>query len=178
MKTNGIIRKVDGLGRVVIPREFRKLNKISLGDPMEISCMDSGEIVLRKMDMTLTLEELSNAALRVLSESIRGTVLVSGMEKWVSGSGPDKAKFIGRELPEEIRQHLRRREDYSLCDVGEIAGLDVQFDNKTAFLAEPISGDSDVFGGLYITGVESIPEAHITLLKTAAVILGSSLQKF
>ena len=178
MKTNGIIRKVDGLGRVVIPREFRKLNKISLGDPMEISCLDSGEIVLRKMDMTLTLEELSSTALRVLSDNIRGTVLVSGTEKWISGVGADKGKFIGRELPEEIKQHIRKREDYSVCDVAEIAGLDVRFEGKTAFLAEPISGDSDVFGALYITGTDSIPEAHITLLKTAAVILGSSLQKF
>ena len=53
MEANGIVRKVDGLGRIVIPREFRKLHKISLGDPMEISCMDSGEIVLKKMGMSV-----------------------------------------------------------------------------------------------------------------------------
>lgn len=178
MKTNGIIRKVDGLGRVVIPREFRKLNKISLGDPMEISCLDSGEILLRKMDMTLTLEELSSTALRVIAEHVRGTVLVSGLEKWIGGNGPDKGKFIDKELPEDIKRHILARKDYSLFDVTEIEGLDVRFAAQTAFLAEPIIGDSDVFGALYLTGMERIPESHITLLRTAAVILGSSLQKF
>ena len=98
MKTNGIVRKVDGLGRVVIPREFRKLHKISLGDPMEISCMDNGEIVLRKLDMTLTLEELSSEAVRSLSEAVSGTVLVSNTEKWIGGSGKYKNQFAGKEL--------------------------------------------------------------------------------
>lgn len=178
MKTNGIIRKVDGLGRVVIPREFRKLNKISLGDPMEISCLDSGEIVLRKMDMTLTLEELSSTALRVIAENTHATVLVSGLEKWIGGSGADKNKFVGSELPEQLKRHIAERKDFSICDVSKVENLDVSFDRQTALLAEPICGDSDVFGALYITGVENIPESHIILLKTTAAVLGSSLQKF
>ena len=85
MKTNGIVRKVDGLGRIVIPREFRKLYKISLGDPIEISCLDGGEIVLRKMDMTLTLEELIAPALESLRAAAGGTVLVSNTDKWICG---------------------------------------------------------------------------------------------
>lgn len=178
MKTNGIIRKVDGLGRVVIPREYRKLHRISLGDPMEISCLDSGEIVLKKMDMTLTLEELSFNAIRVLSENVSGSILVSNLEKWLGGSGPAKGAFIGKEIPDEIRKHLVNRKDYSICNVDEIKGLDVHFDSQTALLAEPIAGDGDVFGALYITGTDNIPASDIALLKTAASILGSSLQKF
>ncbi len=178
MKTNGIIRKVDGLGRVVIPREYRKLHRISLGDPMEISCLDSGEIVLKKMDLTLTLEELSFNAIRVLSENVKGSILVSNLEKWLGGSGAAKGMFVGKELPEEIRRHILNRKDYSVCNVDEIKGLDVHFDEQTAFLAEPISGDGDVFGALYITGTDSISPSDIALLKTAACILGTSLQKF
>lgn len=178
MKTNGIIRKVDGLGRVVIPREYRKLHKISLGDPMEISCMENGEIVLKKMDLSLTLEDLSFTAIRALSENIGGTVLVSDMTKWLGGSGAAKGLFIGKEIPETVRSHIAARKDYSVIDANEIVGLDVQFERQTAFLAEPIAGESDVFGALYITGVGQIPAEQIALLKTAAIILGSSLQKF
>ena len=178
MKTNGIIRKVDGLGRVVIPREYRKLHRISLGDPMEISCLESGEIVLRKMDMTLSLEDLSVGALRVLAENTEGTVLVSNLEKWLGGNGADKGMFIGKDLPGEIRSRISRREDYSVFDVTEIKGLDVKPGRKLAMVAEPIAGDSDVFGALFVVRTDAVSEKDIALIKTAAVILGNSLQKF
>ncbi len=169
---------MDGLGRVVIPREYRKLHRISLGDPMEISCLDNGEIILKKMDMTLTLEELSFNAIRILSENISGSVLVSNLEKWLGGSGQAKGMFIGKEIPEIVRKHILARKDYSICDVNEADGFDVRFAEPTALLAEPVAGDGDVFGALYITGKSTISPEEIALLKTAASILGTSLQKF
>lgn len=178
MKTNGIIRKVDGLGRVVIPREYRKLHRISLGDPMEISCLDSGEIVLKKMDMTLALEDLSGEALRVLSECISGTVLVSSLDKWLGGTGADKGMFIGKDVPQAIRSKLMRREDYSIIDVNEIGDSALKCEKRMALVAEPIAGDGDVFGAFYVTGSDAVSERDISLIRVAAVILGNSLQKF
>ena len=177
MKTNGIVRKVDGLGRVVIPREYRKLHKISLGDPMEISCLESGEIVLRKMDMTLALEDLSAAALRALSESTRATVLVSNLEKWMGGSGAYKGRFIGRDLPDELRSDLRRRETWSSCDVSAFFP-DMKTSEPLAVVAQPIAGDGDVFGALYVVAENKVSETDIALVKAVAAVLGSSLQKF
>lgn len=178
MKTNGIIRKVDGLGRVVIPREYRKLHRISLGDPMEISCMENGEIILRKMDLTLTLEELSMTAVKALSEKISGTVLVSNMEKWLGGSGEYKGLFLGKELPAEILQKVKKRENYSICDLAEIKNLGVDFSERMVMVAEPIAGDCDVFGALYIINREAISETDISILRIVSTVLGNSLQKF
>ena len=179
MKTNGIIRKVDGLGRVVIPREYRKLHRISLGDPMEISCMENGEIILRKMDLTLTLEELSGPAIRALSEQIKGTILVSNLEKWLSvGHGEYKMMFAGKQLPEEIVKKLRRRENYSIFDISEIKDLGITSTEKTIMVAEPIAGECDVFGALFVTGREAMSETDVILVRMAATILGNSLQKF
>ncbi len=175
MKTNGIVRKVDGLGRVVIPREYRKLHKISLGDPMEISCMENGEIVLRKMDMTLALEDLSASALRALSESTTATVLVSNTEKWIGGCGELKGKFIGKEIPDEMREDIKRREQWSSFDVTAFLP-DVP--GKLAIVARPIAGDCDVFGSLCVVREERVSESDIALINAVASVLGSSLQKF
>ena len=176
MKTNGIVRKVDGLGRVVIPREFRKLHKISLGDPMEIRCLDSGEIVLRKLDMTLTLEALSAEAVRRLSEAVNGTVLVSNTEKWICGSGKLKNAFTGKALPERLRGLICARKGFRCADCGEFLQSN-NFDGKCSLAAEPIAGDGDVFGALYVCS-DSAGVSVNELLKVAAGILGSSLQKF
>lgn len=157
MKTNGIVRKVDGLGRIVIPREFRKLYKISLGDPIEISCLDGGEILLRKMDMTLTLEELIAPALESLRAAAGGTVLVSNTDKWICGKGELAEGYAGKDLPRAISCKLRGRRPFEDGDMH----------------VEPIAGDADVFGALYACGSEC-PMA----VRAAAQLLGCSLQKF
>lgn len=176
MKTNGIVRKVDGLGRVVIPREFRKLHKISLGDPMEISCMDNGEIVLRKLDMTLTLEELSSEAVRSLSEAVSGTVLVSNTEKWIGGSGKYKNQFAGKELPEQLRKMITERKGFCCNDCRELLPWQPT-DEKYPLAGEPIAGDGDVFGALFVCS-DKVTVGVNELLRVAANILGNSLQKF
>ena len=176
MKTNGIVRKVDGLGRVVIPREFRKLHKISLGDPMEISCMDNGEIVLRKLDMTLTLEDLSSEAVRSLSEAVSGTVLVSNTEKWIGGSGKLKNVFAGKELPERFRRTVSERKGFKCDDCREFIHWQPT-DEKCPMAFEPIAGDGDVFGALFV--ISDTDKVGVNeLLRVAADILGTSLQKF
>ena len=50
MKTTGIVRRVDDLGRIVIPREYRRAYDIEIGDPMEISADENGIISLRRVD--------------------------------------------------------------------------------------------------------------------------------
>ena len=50
MKANGVIRRIDHLGRVVIPKDFRRTNCIQDGDPVEILCNADNEIVIRKYD--------------------------------------------------------------------------------------------------------------------------------
>ena len=50
MKTTGIVRRVDDLGRIVIPREYRRAYEIEIGDPMEISADENGIITLKRVD--------------------------------------------------------------------------------------------------------------------------------
>ena len=51
MKTTGIVRRVDDLGRIVIPREYRRAYDIEIGDPMEITADENGIITLKRVDM-------------------------------------------------------------------------------------------------------------------------------
>lgn len=176
MNTNGIIRRVDNLGRVVIPREYRKLHKISLGDPMEISCNANGEIVLRKIDMTLTLEELSMPAIKLLHEEFGALILISNLEGFVFGCGENKGAYIGSPIPGDIKQSLLNRKGHSSPEPAE-KRENGQAAKKT-LLAEPIIGESDVFGAIYAVGEDITPVKHAAILKITASILGSSLQKY
>ena len=175
MKMNGIIRRVDNLGRVVIPREFRKLHKISLGDPMEISCRDSGEIILKKVDMSLTLEELSAEAVKLLAAQLGGTVLVSNAEAFICGSGADKTCFVGAALPEDITRSFFARKSMAVSEIPDKWNFDC---GKKSLICEPIIGQSDVFGGLFLVRSGEADAKDAAMLKITAAILGNGLQKY
>ena len=160
MEKNGIVRKVDGLGRIVIPREFRKLHKIALGDPMEISCLDSGEIVLRKLDMTLALRELAMPVLPELARVAGVGILLCGRSEWLGGCGEGTERFSGA-LPEAAVRGMEERKGFCLDICGGI-------------YFEPIAGDADVFGALCAYPAN----APVVALRPAAAVLGGALQKF
>lgn len=141
---------------------------------MEISCRENGEIVLRKIDMTLTLEEFSAPAAKLLAAQMNATVLVSNLDGFICGSGGDKASFVGSSLPPELKQSLAGRKSYS-------SGIPEKWGFKSGALtiaAEPITGESDIFGGIFAVSGEPIGANDLTLLKITAAVLGSSLQKY
>ena len=176
MKTKGIIRRVDNLGRVVIPREYRKLHRIFLGDPMEISCTENGEIILRKIDTTLTLEEYSAPLVKLLSEQLSGTVLVSNLEFFVLGCGSEKNAFVGKDLPIDVRLSLGERKNISLDGIPSEWNLS-GFERKS-MIGEIILGESDIFGGLFLVKDGACSADDTLILKLTAAVLASSLQKY
>ena len=83
MEQMGIVRRLDALGRVVIPREFRKLNRIEVGDPLEIRALANGDILVRKVDLSAQLRSIGAIALSSLAPHTHNTVGVCTPEEWL-----------------------------------------------------------------------------------------------
>ena len=81
MRTTGIVRRVDDLGRIVIPREFRRAYDIGIGDPMEISADENGVITLKRVDMGAEFKRAADTAAEFLSEKFGWTVLACDRRK-------------------------------------------------------------------------------------------------
>lgn len=178
MKNTGIVRRLDALGRIVIPREYRKLLKIELGDPLEISANDQGEIVFKKVDMTAQLISAAGPAVDLMANTLWKTAVVSDFSKWLVGSGTNKNNLVGRDLPSGQAKYLKERRSYNTTTSNDIEGLKIEESGFNYVACAPIMTDSDCFGGLYLFSNDAIADSEFKMVKIAAGIIGNNLQKF
>lgn len=169
MRTTGIVRRLDELGRIVIPREYRRLYSINIGDPLEIVAMENGDIVISKVSSESDLAALGRSACESLSSEFSLTAAVSNLKAFAVGAGSGKGALIGKELsPEHIKAIKDRRS-------GITSGLMYGF-SYMAFA--PVYGSSDVFGGIFLFSASQSDETKVASLKIAGKLIGDSLQKF
>ncbi len=171
MEETGIIRRLDALGRIVIPREFRKLNRIEVGDPVEMRALSDGEILLRKVDMSAQLRSLGQMALPLLADKVDKLIGVCSQEEWLQFSA--RCEFEGEELPAPLAKAVtERKSSVVACDGQDKRAL-------TKYVAiYPIFGDTGVFGA-YALFTDTEPTAtEKALFETMAGFTGKSLQKF
>ncbi|MBQ7308509.1 MAG: AbrB/MazE/SpoVT family DNA-binding domain-containing protein [Clostridia bacterium] len=87
MKSTGIVRKVDELGRVVIPKEIRKTSFIQEGTPLEIYSGDDGEIIFKKYSMLKNLKNFSDEVVESLNFIVKGKIAIFDKNEIISSSG-------------------------------------------------------------------------------------------
>lgn len=173
MEETGIIRRLDALGRIVIPREFRKLNRIEVGDPLEMRALSSGEILIRKVDLSAQLKSVGAIALSVLSEHTDKPLGVCSNEEWLEFSGSGKHELTGEELSEEAKTAASEQKSTVLS----CAEAGIKFRSKFAAFY-PVFGETGVFGALVLFTDEEPDQTEKALMKTAARFTGKSMQKF
>ena len=169
MKTTGIVRRLDELGRIVIPREYRRLYSINIGDPLEIVAMENGDIVISKISTESDLAALGRSACESLATEFGLTAAVANLKAFTAGAGGGKGAIIGKELTPDLIKLIKDRR--SGVNSGAMYGF--------SYMAyAPIYGTSDVFGGIFLFGGVEPDEAKLASLKIAGKLIGDSLQKF
>ena len=114
MKATGIVRRIDELGRVVIPKEIRRTQRIRRGDPLEIFTTGDGEVIFKKYSPIGEMNAVAAQYTEVLSKSFALTALVADRDRilTVSGSGrqhqPADGKADRRPQAVPERGHCRK----------------------------------------------------------------------
>lgn len=155
MESKGIVRRVDELGRIVLPREMRKMLNIRVGSKLEIGIVDNTKILLTKYSDMISLKEYSDAVSAAISVSIEHDVLVSDMEKVLSSS---KKKYINKELTEEVQELIYKKDIVvkKQDDGSEMLDFFVGTTNEFCCqLIVPIIKDGDAIGSIIILASEN-----------------------
>lgn len=149
-KATGIVRRIDELGRVVIPKEIRKVLKIREGESLEIYTANEGELILKKyssMPQNLGLIE-------DLTESINGilghTVIVCDTQNIIAVAGKNKKEFETNDLIDSFYEFLQKRKAI-LKNSDEKASFISIIDKQTEFYAQainPILSDGEISGAI------------------------------
>ena len=178
MKTLGIVRRLDELGRIVIPREYRKTHRINIGDPLEITAMENGDIVISKVDSGVELTAVAKSAVENLNIELNCPAMVSDLNKFIVAQGSGKNAFSERELPHAITKMLKDRRTYNGLIDSESEGFKLSDTGFMYLSFAPVMGSEDCFGGIYLASNTPIPDSYLTTLRIAGRLIGESLQKY
>lgn len=174
MENKGVIRKLDNLGRIVIPKEFRKFNGIKIGEPLEIFCCENGDIVMRKIDVTSVVVDIAKPLLRILSNKVSGTFLVCDCKNIICGYGEHRQELLDKKIVPEITSMLEKGRPFSFDR------LPTSWEYCTdLYMVEchPIAWDGVLYGGLYYVG-KQLNEDITLMLSLINEAVRNGLEKY
>ena len=112
MKATGIVRRIDDLGRVVIPKEIRRILRIREGDPLEIYTSSNGEVILKKYSPINELGQFAGEYAETASSILGNTVIVSDTDQIVAVSGGSKAEYMDKKVDYELDKIIQSKNSF------------------------------------------------------------------
>lgn len=109
MKSTGVIRKIDDLGRIVIPKEIRKNLRIKNGDNLEV-IIDNDDIVLKKYSMLNKINDLAQTLTDSVYTFMKHSIFITDTDNIIASSGPLKHEYLNRHISKFLEEAIERRE--------------------------------------------------------------------
>lgn len=153
MKTTGIIRRIDDLGRVVIPKELRKSLRIKNGDSLEIF-VDNDDIILKKYSPMESIEEAASRYVDSFNQVIRRNILVTDKDKVIAASGNLRKKYLGKVINEFTDRGILRRDSFVERQKKLFSFVD-GIEELGYYSFSSIINDSDTIGSVIIFSVDT-----------------------
>ena len=178
MKATGIVRRIDDLGRVVIPKEIRRTMRRREGDPLEIFTSHSGEVVFKKYSPVGDLNQVAEQYAQTLNKTCGMSVAICDRDMVIASAGLPKKEFSDRRVCEKIDDLADKRTLYTHEKGAEYVGLTDNTPDWQVSCLMPIITAGDVIGCV-ASLTESERDAHETetkLIETAAMFLSKQLE--
>ena len=174
MRATGIVRRIDDLGRVVIPKEIRRTLRIREGDPLEIYTDSGGEVIFKKYSPLGELSSFAGQYAEVLSRVAKCPVLITDRDHVVAVSGVSKKEYMERRISDQLEAMMEGRHTYC-ADRSAAALLPVEGSQRSATVAAPIISSGDITGCLIMLRSEESPlpgDGDVKLAAAGAAFLG------
>ena len=179
MKATGIVRRIDDLGRVVIPKEIRRTMRIREGDPLEIYTSRDGEVIFKKYSLLGGMEDFATQLCETMSRSTGSICAVTDRDTVIAVAGGGKRELIGKRITPELEQIMENRRIYQFSGEGQAILVSDSTDKLVTSVAAPILAEGDLLG--MVLFISSAPgtvtgEAEFKLAQTIAAFLGRHME--
>jgi len=183
LKATGVVRRIDDLGRVVIPKEIRKTLRIKEGDPLEIFTDKEGEVILKKYSPIGELTEFATGYAETLAKTTGHIACITDKDTVIAVSGGSKKEFLEQDVSEELEKIMEDKERYTSKENNDLAVPITKNDNKEkryhSQIVYPIISDGDVIGSVILLSKDSntkMSEVEQKVAQSAANFLGSQME--
>ncbi|MEB3103262.1 stage V sporulation protein T [Ferviditalea candida] len=180
MKATGIVRRIDDLGRVVIPKEIRRTLRIREGDPLEIFVDRDGEVILKKYSPIGELGDFAKEYAESLFESTGHIIMISDRDSIIAVSGASKKDYLDKQIGSIVESCMENRKpvlettegQYDLCkDITE---------HYTSFVISPIIAGGDPIGSVILaskTEGAKMAQMEQKMAETASGFLAKQMEQ-
>lgn len=172
MKATGIVRRIDDLGRVVIPKEIRRTLRIREGDPLEIFVDRDGEVILKKYSPISELGDFAKEYADALFDSLGHSILICDRDTYIAVSGSSKKEYLNKSISDLLERTMDQRNSVLEENKKEIQLVDGIDDDVSAYTIAPIVANGDPIGAVVLFSKErSMGEVEHKAAETAAGFL-------
>ncbi len=181
MKATGIVRRIDDLGRVVIPKEIRRTMRIREGDPLEIYTDREGEVIFKKYSPIGELAEFASQYAETLHKTCNMSVIICDRDAVIACSGVPKREYADKRLSSELEKIISSRSLYVWQEGNDKLPATTDCGSHHIGCAMPILTEGDIIGCVasLVDGGRSSElnaELEAKLVQTASSFLGRQLE--
>lgn len=184
MRATGIVRRIDDLGRVVIPKEIRRTLRIREGDPLEIFTDKEGEVILKKYSPIGELGEFATQYAETLHKTIGHITCIADRDAIIAVSGAAKKDFLEKQLSSDIERVIEEKSVF-LVKSPEEKTINIVADEPgdrryTAQVVSPIISEGDPIGAVILLSMDPntrMGEVEAKLAQSASGFLGKQMEQ-
>lgn len=181
MKATGIVRRIDDLGRVVIPKEIRRTLRLREGTPLEIFTDREGEIILKKYSPMVELTAFSSQYAEAMAQSTGLIVCITDRDQVIAVSGGPKKDILQKNISKQLEHIIGERSVVTASkeDKSFISLTSDEMEGITAQVIAPIICEGDAIGSVSLLSKDSkakFGDMEIKLVLTAAAFLGRQME--
>lgn len=180
MKATGIVRRIDDLGRVVIPKEIRRTLRIREGDPLEIYTATDGEVIFKKYSPVGEMSVFAGQYADVLSRISNLPTIICDRDHVIAAAGVSKREFIERRITATLENYIENRRSYQASGTNVNEVQPVEGIEHYAAVIYPIIASGDVTGAVVMLKNEANKapsDTEVKLAQSAAAFLGKQMEE-
>ena len=179
MKATGIVRRVDDLGRIVIPKEIRRTLKIREGDPLEIYTEKDGGVIFRKYSPMGDLQDFAAQMCEAIGANTGRIAAVADRESIIALSGAPKRELMDKPNSQALEKLMEQRRNYRYTQGDNLIKATEESDKYHLAVASPILSQGDLMGCVMLLMADDttpLPEGEQKLVQTVAGFLGKQME--
>ena len=179
MKATGIVRRIDDLGRVVIPKEIRRTLRIREGDPLEIFVDRDGEVILKKYSPISELGDFAKEYAEALYDTLQHPVLIADRDTYIAVSGSMKKDYANKSIGRIVEEAITDRQTKVTSVKGDYNIVSDHEETMKGYAVAPIIANGDPIGAVVMIAKEDKVDEAISakLLETAAGFLARQMEQ-
>lgn len=175
MKATGVVRRIDDLGRIVIPKELRRTMRIKEGDSLEIFIDGSDKVILRKYSPVQNIHDIVEEFVSGIYESNKVDIIVTDSDKVIAVGGNVPKELVGKKITMSLEDRMHNRTT-QIIERGSNFTITENFSLNKAAVFKPIHVYGDILGSIIIVGDNGITDIEKSLIEFSTSFFNKYLE--